>query len=749
MPWLRAYEVSLAPLSLALAAVVPVVITVMVSRVLRFAAGVSYAVSLTGLAALLAIGNGFDFNSIWNGLVHVPPELLTETLPLSGGAYLLAAPVVVTWLCAALSAELLLRPTSPSAAGPAVPVIFFVLSFATTTSAPAGATVTEGAALFGALVVGALARQSLIDLQVAHAEASASGSEGPDRPRRRHGRLRRALFGAVTAALVAAALAIGVSSVPAFANKPTAVTRSTQLLLGTVVDPLDALASLRDSDPRAQPVTLFTVQVDKTWSGYMSLAALDNYDGDIWTFSATFRPTGGRVPSAATSVSGEAANQLVSQRYTLERSIGLPFLPVLDRAVQVQGLSVDADAVSGMLAASPTLPASYKVLSLVPPGTFGDFAPANQIALGADVPGGMSSAYTELPAGSVSDVAAAVHFAVSLTGRGALPSVGFLQAVATSLRQTERRVGPRPSAGAQSVPAALAGTSLAQVMTAVTVDHAATPEQFATFFAVVARYLGVPVRVVTGFRVPRASSGITLAPGTYTLTNRDAWTWDEIPVVGYGWVVVDPTPVLTTSDVSAPPEQVKAAPPARTRQATALPGKGVAHAIAKPVSVKLKLPLNVDWPLVLGVGLPAGIIAALLLGGLGVPALRRRLRRLARHQVNDPDLMVAGAWLELLDGLSRLGVDVPSSATSSDVASQVAQRFGEDLGPAVSLVGTLADQALYSTQWPVDAASAQLAWVSQERVYRSVRHSVPGRDRANALLLVGTAPARPSKASQR
>jgi hypothetical protein len=159
--------------------------------------------------------------------------------------------------------------------------------------------------------------------------------------------------------------------------------------------------------------------------------------------------------------------------------------------------------------------------------------------------------------------------------------------------------------------------------------------------------------------------------------------------------------------------------------------------------------LNVDWPLVLGVGLPAGIIAALLLGGLGVPALRRRLRRLARHQVNDPDLMVAGAWLELLDGLSRLGVDVPSSATSSDVASQVAQRFGEDLGPAVSLVGTLADQALYSTQWPVDAASAQLAWVSQERVYRSVRHSVPGRDRANALLLVGTAPARPSKASQR
>ena len=43
-------------------------------------------------------------------------------------------------------------------------------------------------------------------------------------------------------------------------------------------------------------------------------------------------------------------------------------------------------------------------------------------------------------------------------------------------------------------------------MNAVTVDRAATPEQFATFFAVVARYLGVPVRVATGFRAPAAVS---------------------------------------------------------------------------------------------------------------------------------------------------------------------------------------------------------------------------------------------------
>ena len=69
-------------------------------------------------------------------------------------------------------------------------------------------------------------------------------------------------------------------------------------------------------------------------------------------------------------------------------------------------------------------------------------------------------------------------------------------------------------------------------------------------------------------------------------------------MLGYGWVVVDPTPVRTTADVSAPPEQVTASPTTVPRQVTALPGGGAAHAIAKPVNVKLARPLHIDWPLV-------------------------------------------------------------------------------------------------------------------------------------------------------
>jgi hypothetical protein len=417
----------------------------------------------------------------------------------------------------------------------------------------------------------------------------------------------------------------------------------------------------------------------------------------------------------------------------------------MDRPEQVDGLAVDADSSTGMLAASPAIPASYSVVSRVPPGTIGQLSAAGGLAFGAEVPGGGTAAYTTLPVGSAPDVAAAVRFAVTLTQRPATPSLAFLQSLSGSLRAQERRVTEAGGAsGAQSVPAALAGTSLAQVMNAVTVDRVATPEQFATFFAVVARYLGVPVRVVTGFRVPAAASGPgPLPPGSYQLTNRDAWTWDEVPVLGYGWVVADPTPVRTTADVSAPPEQVTASPTTVPKQVTALPGRGAAHAIAKPVNVKLANRLNINWLLVVGAGLPAALIAALLIGALGLPALRRRLRRRARHQTDDPALLTAGAWLELIDGLFRLGVQVDGSATSRDVATKVTSHFGDAFGPPTGVLATLADQALYSTEWPVDDAGARLAWDTQRQLYGALRSSVGQRDRARALLLVGPSPARP------
>ncbi|HTW10297.1 MAG TPA: transglutaminase domain-containing protein [Acidimicrobiales bacterium] len=760
-PWLRAYQVSGAIAFFAAAALAPPAISGVMSRALRFGPVLAYATSATGLLVLLGATDGFGYQAVWDGLAHVPAQLLSETLPLSGSAYLLAAPIVLTWLCAAATAELHLRPARPSAAALGVPVAYFALSFAATTSAPAGASVAEGAGVLGALVVTALCRQGLIEARATRTAATASSATSPGRTRaggsgtaiaamsagseqdRKHSSVRRAATGAAAAAAVASVTALVVSSIPAFASKPASVSRPTQLLLGTVVNPLDELAVMRFSSHSSPPRKLFTVDVAQPWDGYVTVADLDDYDGDTWSFSDTFQPTGGRVPSA--SATGGQGTRLLRQRYRVRNGIGLPFLPEVDRPVQVEGLAVEANSTTGMLASGARAPFSYSVTSRAPLLTSAEVPASSAIIPAASVPGGASPAYTALPTGSQVDVAAAVRFAVNLTGRPSAGTVAFLQALTGYLRAHELRLKPslRPSTG--PIPAALAGTSLAQVLNAVSVDRAATPEQFATFVAMVMRYLGVPARVVTGFRVPAAATASgPLPPGNYTLTNRDAWAWAEVPLLGYGWVVVDPTPLATTTVQSAPPEQVTPARPVKLRQATALPGKAASHGLARPVRVNLTLPIHVNWLFVMGVLLPGAVIVVLVGGFLGVPAARRRLRRLARHQPGDPAAMAAGAWLEFVDSLSRFGMDIAASATSSEVVNQVGDRFGDEFVPSARVLGELADQALYSTDWPLDRAAAQVAWSRQTTLRRDLRRQVSRRDRAQALLLVGPCPPRPS-----
>jgi hypothetical protein len=781
MPWLRAYEVPRAPLLLILAAALPVAVSWVASRWLRFSPLVAYAASAAGLLLLVAASNSFDFHAVWFGASRVPAQLLTETLPLGGGAALLVPPLVVTWTCSAVSAELLLRPRRPAYAGLAFPVLSFCAAFAATTSAPPGATVAEAAGLFGALVVAAIANHASSETMGGRAEVTSmaapaqqsssllAGEGSRDRQRsgwaQRLGRLapkgsppRRALA-ALAAGAVVAGLAAGLPSLPALTNRPATLSRPTQVLSGTVTDPVDAMAALRASGYLGRAEEMFSVWVAMPWDGYLSVAALDSYDGWGWYFSGVFHPTGGRVPGAPPPAEhGTAPGATVLlQRYEVVRPTGLPFLSVVDRPLQVGGIPVDADAATGMLASEASPPFAYTVLSRAPGLTAALLPAASALASGAAIPGGDDPAYTSLPAGSAKDVAAAVRFAVNLTGLPASPSFGFLQDLAVALRLHERRIresplpAPKGAKGQTARPSpgtapggALAGTSLAEVINAVTVDHAATPEQFATFFAAVARYLGVPVRLVTGFRVPAAGEHQRpLRPGLYRLTNRDAWAWDELPVEGYGWVVVDPTPLLTTANVSAPPEQVKPAPPAKPHPATALPGNKAAHALAKTVRAPHRKGSSLDWALVLAAGLPSAFLVSLLAVFFGLPALRRRLRRLARHQPQDPALLAAGAWLELLDGLCRLGADIPGSATSSEVVEEVAERFGGGAAEPASLIAHVADQALYSRRQPVEGPHAELAWKCQRDLYRYMRRSLGPRQKVAALARVGNTPARP------
>jgi hypothetical protein len=285
------------------------------------------------------------------------------------------------------------------------------------------------------------------------------------------------------------------------------------------------------------------------------------------------------------------------------------------------------------------------------------------------------------------------------------------------------------------------------VINAVTNDRAATPEQFATLFAMVARYLGVPARLVTGFRLTPGSNGSPLPAGSYQVTSRQAWTWVEIPVAGLGWVVADPTPNTVVGVGSPPPETGVAAPTTVPNRANAVPRSDIAggHAVAKPVPVKVPNSQSLPWWAVLLVVLGGVLVVAALLGP-GLAGVRRLLRRRARRR-NDPSQLAVGAWLELLDGLQQAGMITGPGDTSGEVATEAGHHFGPDVTSPVQAVGAVADQAVFSVSDPPDREAAEDAWETQRQVRRAVHRGLDGRQRVRALLAVGSAPREPSSAS--
>ena len=94
---------------------------------------------------------------------------------------------------------------------------------------------------------------------------------------------------------------------------------------------------------------------------------------------------------------------------------------------------------------------------------------------------------------------------------------------------------------------------------------------YATAMTVMARQLGIPTRVVSGF-----------SHGTYdgqhknwVVNGQDAHSWVQAYFPGYGWINFDPTPGYSTSNVSNP-----------VPVPTAAPTKPPVHATTTPVTVK-------------------------------------------------------------------------------------------------------------------------------------------------------------------
>ena len=672
-----------------------------------------------------------------------------------------------------------------------VPVGLFVLSYAVSASAP-GSDRAVGPLLLVVLAATAVARHRETEAAIVSVESGTG-----DEPEKSPPKYRGVVAGAVIAIGVTAVAALVIAAVPSSGRKPASLHRAAPTATTVLVDPVDSMAQLRDGNPHGPASRELAVDLSRASTGYLGMAILDDYDGAVWRFTATFGPTGGRIPDAGAAGPASLDNSTVTQHVILEGQLPIALLPALDRPAAVAGVSIAADPATGMF-----LPVSaknglltYTVVSRAPEVTIEGVPPADGVASASSPGVSISQGDLELPAGTSSALATTLRFLSSLTGERPAPSVAFLQSVVDALHANEKRVDPSlvsvstplakprpeptrgPAASSKAkvtgrspgqagratrrapartttttVPAsakAIGGTSLSAAINAVTVNRSATPEQFATLVAMVARYLGVPARVVTGFRVPPTSAGLAIGPGSYQVTNRQAWTWAEIPVAGLGWVVVDPTPDATTAVSAPPPEQVQA-PPATLapRQANAVPKSEITggHPLAPPATVKV--PGHHHSPEWLAALIALfGVLAVLAMVGPGLAAARRAWRRRSRRS-QDPAELAVGAWLELLDGLDQAGMATAAGSTTAEVASEAAIHFSADIAGPVSLVGSVADRAMFSAARPPDTASAESAWETQRALRRSVHRGLDRRQRLRAALSVGSSARRPAVPAQ-
>ncbi|MBD7956279.1 transglutaminase domain-containing protein [Microbacterium sp. Sa4CUA7] len=228
---------------------------------------------------------------------------------------------------------------------------------------------------------------------------------------------------------------------------------------------------------------------------------------------------------------------------------------------------------------------------------------------------------------------------------------------------------------------------------------------FASAFAVMARLMDMPARIVVGYLPGTGNGSIVEGQVQYQVTSDQLHAWPEVHFDGIGWVPFEPTKSLGTP-TSFLPERV-----ALTDDAGEDLTGGVAEPVAPSASIAPTDPAmnpDRDDQALSGPASPAGIsltgaltaVAVLLV--LTAPALLRevvRRRRLAAAARGD----AAAAWLGVREAAVDLGIPVPAAESPRAFGARLVAEYDAPAG-AVSLLVTAIERVSYAPEGGVAAA---------------------------------------------
>lgn len=390
----------------------------------------------------------------------------------------------------------------------------------------------------------------------------------------------------------------------------------------------------------------------------LTLVPLNAFDGAVWRAEPRLRALG--VVEEPDLPPGDRRGEVVL-RVELG-DLGGPWVPSAGRPTAVDGGPVLADVDSGAILVGewPGAGGSYEVVAQV------DAPTPTEVARAGTPAGDLVEKYLSTP-----------RLPEALADEARAVTAGS----ASRLEQAERIV--EAVRGDRTVTAgAPGGSSYARIQELLFEDsdgpeaRGGTSEQFASAFAVLARSVGLPTRVVVGFVLPEPGPD-----GLVTITAADAAIWPEVYFSRVGWVAFDPTP--SEVEEGAPPPDPAPGSEAVEPGAEAEPDGDLDAPVDEGADP------GAGSPDVAGIARGAGVVAAALLvtSLLGLCAWRagRRLRQRRRGSL--------GAWQLVLDALALAGTPADPARTATQVADALDARRG---GSGARTVADAAERTAYA-----------------------------------------------------
>lgn len=663
------------------------------------------------------------------------PRLLTALIPIEAQPDTVLGPVVLAWLAGYAGAELAVRARRPG------------LALLPPTLLYAGVLVLVGpnspVVMWHPVVFAALAALLLAVAGAAPSFAQAGSRPLPGLSARQQLRLRFRLATGLLAGLVAVLAAVSLTTPAVLGSVRRHPTDPRQYVAPPSQDVLDQNPLVRVSGWAANPdLPLFEVtllgggpptvepdsdEADEAALGYdtrLRLAVLSDWDGVTWHMADEYR-SAGRVLPPIDPPPGAPAEQAPVPPLTIEERItvmGLQgrLLPAVSAPRRVEGVRVAYSRTHGTLLhpVPVTSGLTYTVTSVSPSIDVG-------LLPTADVPSGPAVArYLAVGDQVPEDL---VRLAERIAqGEGA----PYLRALALEAFLSEHYT---------YAPDAPSGHAYPNLRFFLLEDprvggRRGTPEQFAASFAALGRLMGLPTRVVVGFRTP---TGVFSAGpgGRGTVTGAHATAWPEVLFDGVGWVPFDPMPDPGTSAVPLDDELLAKPTPPATPPVTVEPSSPPTMSAPPPSSsAPAAAAPGGPSPAAVAGGAGGGLVALLVLLALTVVLLRavRRHRRLDRGSAAE---RVLGAWDDILDTLTLAGAPPPEHLTAAEVAAHAATvasaagggRHAVRVRPAVP---ALADLAAKVNAVAFAAGRADLGGVPDDLAAATAKIQAIGYERA-------------------